>query len=66
MVRDFKAALPDAIVYVYDNNSRDQTNRELSYPSVKQTADSAIHMAFTFHRRAIKYVRVTEPWVKQG
>ncbi len=25
VVRDFKAALPDAIVYVYDNNSRDQT-----------------------------------------
>ena len=42
------------------NNSRDQTNRELSYPSVKQTADGAIHIAFTFHRRAIKYVRVSE------
>ncbi|HEX2591819.1 MAG TPA: glycosyltransferase [Rhizomicrobium sp.] len=25
VVRDFKAALPDAIVYVYDNNSKDQT-----------------------------------------
>jgi len=25
VVRDFKAALPDAAVYVYDNNSRDQT-----------------------------------------
>jgi len=48
------------------NNSRDQTNRELSYPSVKETADGAIHMAFTFHRRAIKYVRVTEPWVKRA
>lgn len=41
------------------NNSRDQANRELSYPSVEQTADGAINMAFTFHRRAIKYVRVT-------
>ncbi|HEY1711208.1 MAG TPA: glycosyltransferase family 2 protein [Rhizomicrobium sp.] len=25
VVRDFKAALPDATVYVYDNNSKDQT-----------------------------------------
>ena len=25
VVRDFRAALPDATVYVYDNNSRDQT-----------------------------------------
>ncbi len=46
--------------YCMTNNSRDQTNRELSYPSVKQTADGAIHTAFTFHRRAIKYVRVSE------
>ena len=25
VVRDFKAALPQAVIYVYDNNSRDQT-----------------------------------------
>jgi len=25
VVRDFRAALPDAVVYVYDNNSKDQT-----------------------------------------
>jgi glycosyltransferase involved in cell wall biosynthesis len=25
VVRDFKAALPEAVIYVYDNNSRDQT-----------------------------------------
>jgi len=49
--------------YCMTNNSRDQTNRELSYPSVTQTDDGAIHMAFTFHRRAIKHVRVSERWV---
>jgi predicted neuraminidase len=52
--------------YCMTNNSRDRTNRELSYPSVKQTADGALHMAFTFHRRAIKHVRVTEPWVARA
>ena len=25
VVRDFRAALPGAVIYVYDNNSRDQT-----------------------------------------
>jgi predicted neuraminidase len=52
--------------YCMTNNSRDQTNRELSYPSIKQTADGALHMAFTFHRRAIKHVCVTEPWVMRA
>lgn len=28
VVRDFRAALPDALVYVYDNNSRDRTQDE--------------------------------------
>src|SRR6187397_457193 len=28
VVGDFRAALPDAIVYVYDNNSRDRTVEE--------------------------------------
>src|ERR1700744_1624700 len=26
VVRDFRAALPDATIYVYDNNSKDQTS----------------------------------------
>jgi predicted neuraminidase len=52
--------------YCMTNNSRDQTNRELSYPSIKQTSDGSLHMAFTFHRRAIKHVRVTEPWVTRA
>ncbi len=25
VVRDFRAALPDALIYVYDNNSKDRT-----------------------------------------
>jgi predicted neuraminidase len=49
--------------YCMTNNSRDRSNRELSYPSIKQTSDGAIHMAYTHFRQAIKYVRVTEAWV---
>jgi predicted neuraminidase len=38
------------------NNSRDRSNRELSYPSVHQTPDGRLHVAFTYHRQAIKHV----------
>lgn len=48
------------------NNSRDQSNRELSYPSVKQSADGAIHVAYTHFRQAIKYVRLNQEWVLAG
>lgn len=44
------------------NNSRDRLNRELSYPSVTQAPDGALHIAYTYHRRAIKYVRVAPDW----
>jgi predicted neuraminidase len=45
--------------YCLTNNSREGLNRELSYPSIVQTADGDIHVAFTYHRRFIKYVRLT-------
>ncbi|WP_109577289.1 exo-alpha-sialidase [Aminobacter sp. AP02] len=41
------------------NNSKDGLNREFSYPSILQTPDGAIHVAFTYFRRAIKYVRLS-------
>ena len=49
--------------YCMTNNSRDKANREFSYPSIKQTPDGDIHIAFTYFRQRIKYVRVTEDWV---
>jgi predicted neuraminidase len=52
--------------YCMTNNSRDRSNRELSYPSVKQTSDGAIHVAYTHFRQAVKYVRVDEVWVTGG
>jgi predicted neuraminidase len=44
--------------YCMTNNSTNRSNRELSYPSVHQTRDGGLHVAFTYHRQAIKYVRV--------
>jgi predicted neuraminidase len=52
--------------YCMTNNSREGLNRELSYPSVDQTPDGLLHVAFTYHRRAIQYVAVDPCWVDAG
>lgn len=50
--------------YCMTNNSKEKLNREYSYPSIKQTSDGKIHITFTYFRQTIKYVQVTEEWVK--
>lgn len=50
--------------YCMTNNSRDRTNREFSYPSVKQDRDGSLVIAFTYFRQAIKFVRVRPEWVE--
>jgi predicted neuraminidase len=44
--------------YCMTNNSRDRLNREFSYPTLVQGADGTLHIAYTYWRQAIKYVRV--------
>ncbi len=44
------------------NNSLDGMNRELSYPWVLETRDGSLHVAYTFHRRAIRYLRLSPGW----
>jgi predicted neuraminidase len=50
--------------YCMTNNSREKLNREYSYPSIKQGPDGMLHIAFTYFRQAIKYVRVAKDWVR--
>jgi predicted neuraminidase len=38
------------------NNSQDAVNREFSYPSIIEGPDGRLHIAYTYHRRAIRYV----------
>jgi predicted neuraminidase len=52
--------------YCMTNNSQQKLNREFSYPSIKQGLDGELHIAYTWYRQAIKYVRVAESWVKGG
>jgi predicted neuraminidase len=49
--------------YCMSNNSAEQRNRELSYPSIHQTADGRLHVAYTHHRQHIRHVQCDEAWV---
>ena len=44
--------------YCLTNNSKDGLNKEYSYPSILAGPDGHLHIAYTYHRRAIKYVRL--------
>jgi predicted neuraminidase len=44
------------------NNALDGENQELSYPAMVEGPDGKLHLAFTFHRRAIKYVVLERTW----
>ena len=44
--------------YCMSNNSREGRNRELSYPSLLGGPDGDVHIAYTWHRKTIKYVHL--------
>ncbi len=37
-----------------------------SYPSITQTRDGRLHVAYSFCRKTIKYVRLDEDWIRAG
>ncbi|WP_104663782.1 sialidase family protein [Ensifer adhaerens] len=44
------------------NDSTDGRNKEMSYPWLIEGPDGTMHLAYTYHRRAIKYVRLASGW----
>jgi predicted neuraminidase len=48
------------------NNSEDGRNQELSYPYILEGAAGDLHVAYTYFRRAIKYVRLPVGWIDGG
>jgi predicted neuraminidase len=48
------------------NDSARALNREYSYPSLRQTADGALHVAYTVFRRHIRHARVMPDWIVSG
>ncbi|KAK3243442.1 hypothetical protein CYMTET_46908, partial [Cymbomonas tetramitiformis] len=49
-----------------EDESEDSGGGEYSYPSLVQTPDEAIHVAYTFRRETVRYARVTEKWIASG
>jgi predicted neuraminidase len=47
--------------HALSNNSAAGLNRELSYPSVLQDSEGRLHIAYTYHRRAIRYISLDCP-----
>ena len=48
------------------NDSTDGRNKELSYPWLLEAPDGSLHIAYTYHRRAIKYVRLSPGWAQSA
>ncbi len=46
------------------NNSLDGKNREMSYPALIEGPDGTLDLAYTYHRRAIKHVRLSRDWLE--
>lgn len=46
------------------NNSIDGQNHEMSYPAISEGEDGTLDLAYTYHRRAIKHVRLTRNWLE--
>jgi predicted neuraminidase len=49
--------------YCMTNNSAEQRNRELSYPSLVQSADGTLHVAYTHHRQRIRHLALSPEWL---
>jgi predicted neuraminidase len=51
----------------FSGEANEQLNRRCAYPSILQTGDGAIHIAYSYRgRQCIKYVRVDEQWIRAG
>jgi len=64
-VRDLETGL-EAPEPGKDPNRKEPGREEYSYPSVTQTSDGKIHVAYTYRRYTIKAVRFDERWIEGG
>jgi predicted neuraminidase len=50
----------------FAGDDNEALNRRCAYPSIIQTQDGALHIAYSYRdRQCIKYVRVSEAWVRR-
>eukprot|EP00040_Diaphanoeca_grandis_P016409 m.3656 g.3656 ORF g.3656 m.3656 type:complete len:468 (-) comp2577_c0_seq1:87-1490(-) len=57
---------PHTRLLQHGNSAETKSGNEFSYPTVLQTSDGSIHVMFTYDRDTIKYMVVTEEWIKAG
>lgn len=50
--------------YCMTNNSQQRLNREYSYPSIHQSANGNLEIAYTVFRQKIRHIRTREAWVR--
>jgi predicted neuraminidase len=65
-VRDLEVGLPPAAAAEGRPNRKEPGREEYSYPSIAQTGDGSIYVAYTFRRFTIKTVRFNEAWIRNG
>ncbi|MDZ7927500.1 MAG: exo-alpha-sialidase [Agrobacterium sp.] len=56
--------IEDGLGTCLSNDSTDGRNLEMSYPWLLEAADGTLHASYTYHRRAIKYVRLAPGWAE--
>lgn len=61
-----RAIIDDSPGSCLSNNSVDGRNKELSYPYLLEGDGGQLHVAYTYFRRAIKYVRLPAGWIDRG
>lgn len=49
--------------YCMTNDSASRRNRELSYPSIVQTPDGVLHVAYTHYRQRIRHLAILDSWI---
>lgn len=52
--------------YCMSNDSARSINREYSYPSLRQTADGQLHVAYTVFRKHIRHAKLMPEWIVSG
>lgn len=62
----FRLLIEDGPGTCLSNDSTDGRNKEMSYPWLLEGPDGIMHLAYTYHRRAIKYVRLAPGWDSAG
>jgi predicted neuraminidase len=51
---------------IAEQSPKSPGREEYSYPSIMQTRDGTIHVAYTYRRQTIKVVSFPEDWIKKG